>query len=158
MAESVMTAAAIPPAIPAADPRKKSRREVPEDIEDESTADCVLLALSDILNRLLISICGTPQAYREATQNATLIYEQYRDMPPYSEIRRNAVGGRSYPLTTLPDLMHPVQTRIRLLVELTLAFTVCRLMFHRRRVTLCACEILFPNCGFLPQISHTCAI
>jgi hypothetical protein len=25
-------------------------------------------------------------------------------------------------------------------------------------VTLCACEMLFPNCGPLPQMSHTFAI
>src|SRR6185437_5322745 len=31
-------------------------------------------------------------------------------------------------------------------------------MFQRRRETLCACEMLLPNWGFLPQISQTCAI
>lgn len=32
--------------------------------------------------------------------------------------------AESYALTTLPDLMHPVQTRIRLLVVFTFALTV----------------------------------
>src|ERR1700742_5113380 len=54
--------------------------------------------------------------------------------------------------------MQLVQTRTRLATPLLTAFTVCRLGFHRRRVTLCACEILLPNCGPLPQNSHTCAI
>src|SRR5579875_2766907 len=54
--------------------------------------------------------------------------------------------------------MQLVQTRTRLATPLVTAFTVCRLGFHRRRVTLCACEMLFPNCGPLPQNSHTCAI
>lgn len=63
-----------------------------------------------------------------------------------------------YAFATLPDLMHPVQTRMRLFAVFTFALTVCKLMFQRRRETLCACEMLFPNCGFLPQISHTCAM
>jgi hypothetical protein len=75
-----------------------------------------------------------------------------------SAIRRASGHDAAYALTTLPDLMHPVQTRMRLFVAFTLAFTVCRLMFQRRRETLCAWEMLLPNCGFLPQISHTCAI
>src|ERR1700761_8518172 len=54
--------------------------------------------------------------------------------------------------------MQLVQTRTRLATPLVTAFTVCRLGFHRRRVTLCACEMLLPNCGPLPQNSHTCAM
>jgi hypothetical protein len=64
----------------------------------------------------------------------------------------------AYALTTLPDLMHPVQTRMRLLAVFTFAFTVWRFTFQRRRVVLLACEMLLPNCGFLPHISHTCAM
>src|SRR6185312_3488267 len=54
--------------------------------------------------------------------------------------------------------MQLVQTRTRLATPFVTAFTVCRLGFQRRRVTLCACEILLPNCGPLPQNSHTCAM
>jgi hypothetical protein len=57
-----------------------------------------------------------------------------------------------------PALMQLVHTRIRFGAPFTRAFTACRFTFHRRRVTLCACEMLFPNCGPLPQMSHTCAI
>ena len=63
-----------------------------------------------------------------------------------------------YALTTLPDLMQLVHTRMRLPEVFTFALTVWRLTFQRRRVTLCACETLLPNCGFLPQISHICAM
>src|SRR5580693_8180288 len=54
--------------------------------------------------------------------------------------------------------MQVVQTRTRLPTPLITALTDCRLGFQRRRVTLCACEILLPNCGPLPQISHACAM
>src|SRR5215469_6218620 len=54
--------------------------------------------------------------------------------------------------------MQLVQTRRLLGAPLTSAFTFCRFTFQRRRVTLCACEMLLPNCGPLPQTSHTCAI
>src|SRR6516165_9762802 len=54
--------------------------------------------------------------------------------------------------------MQLVQTRMRFGAPFTRAFTACRLTFQRRLVTLCACEILLPNCGPLPQTSHTCAI
>src|SRR6185437_2155827 len=54
--------------------------------------------------------------------------------------------------------MQLVQTRTRLATPFVTAFTLCRLGFQRRRVTLCACEILLPNCGPLPQNSHTCAM
>src|SRR4029079_16612497 len=54
--------------------------------------------------------------------------------------------------------MQLVQTRIRFGAPFTSALTACRLTFQRRLVTLCACEMLFPNCGPLPQTSQTCAI
>src|SRR6202007_1667159 len=54
--------------------------------------------------------------------------------------------------------MQLVQTRIRLGAPFTSALTFCKFTFQRRRVTLCACEMLFPNCGPFPQMSHTCAI
>src|ERR1700733_9922270 len=54
--------------------------------------------------------------------------------------------------------MQLVQTRMRLEAPFTRAFTACRLGFQRRRVTLCAWEMLLPNCGPLPQTSHTCAM
>ena len=58
----------------------------------------------------------------------------------------------------LPLLMQLVHTRMRLEAPFTSALTACRLTFQRRRETLCACEMLLPNCGPLPQISHTCAM
>ena len=64
----------------------------------------------------------------------------------------------AYALAILPALMQLVQTRIRFGAPFTRALTACRFTFHRRRVTLCACEMLLPNCGPLPQMSHTCAI
>src|SRR5580658_3243796 len=54
--------------------------------------------------------------------------------------------------------MQLAQTRMRLGAPFTSALTACRFTFQRRRVTLCACEMLFPNCGPLPQTSHICAI
>src|SRR5437879_4306787 len=54
--------------------------------------------------------------------------------------------------------MQLVQTRIRLLPPPTFAFTGRRLTFQRRRLMLCAWEMLLPNCGPLPQTSHTCAM
>ena len=60
--------------------------------------------------------------------------------------------------TTLPVLMQPVQTRIRLDAPLTTALTGWRFTFQRRRVVLFACEMLLPNCGPLPQIEQTCAM
>jgi hypothetical protein len=65
---------------------------------------------------------------------------------------------KGYAFVTLPLLMQLVQTRRLLGAPLTSAFTFCRFTFQRRRVTLCACEMLFPNCGPFPQTSHTCAI
>jgi len=63
-----------------------------------------------------------------------------------------------YVLATLPVLMQVVQTRMRLDAPLTRALTAWRLTFQRRRETLCAWEMLLPNCGPLPQMSHTCAM
>src|SRR5580704_8050226 len=54
--------------------------------------------------------------------------------------------------------MQLVHTRTRWLAPFTLAFTACRFTFQRRRVVLWACEMLFPNCGPLPQRSHFCAM
>lgn len=74
--------------------------------------------------------------------------------------KRVSCGGASrlYAFWILPDLMQLVHTRMRFGAPLTTAFTACRFTFQRRLVTLCACEILLPNCGPLPQTSHTCAI
>ena len=54
--------------------------------------------------------------------------------------------------------MQLVHTRMRFGAPFTSAFTACRFTFQRRRDTLCACEMLLPNCGPLPQTSHTCAM
>src|SRR5579863_1921859 len=54
--------------------------------------------------------------------------------------------------------MQLVHTRMRLGAPLTRALTACKFTFQRRLVTLCACEMLLPNCGPLPQMSHICAI
>ena len=61
-------------------------------------------------------------------------------------------------MTILPALMQLVQTRMRLLPPSTLALTAWRFGFQRRRVVLWAWEMLFPNCGPLPQSSHFCAM
>src|SRR4029077_9527468 len=50
------------------------------------------------------------------------------------------------------------QTRIRVPWTLTLSCTGRKLTFQRRLVTLWAWLMRFPACGFLPQISHCCAI
>src|SRR5689334_23624218 len=47
---------------------------------------------------------------------------------------------------------------MRLVALPTLARTGRKLTFQRRLVTLWAWLMLFPNCGPLPQISHTCAM
>src|SRR5436853_6273526 len=51
--------------------------------------------------------------------------------------------------------MQEVQARIRLLTPLTIARTGRRFTFQRRLVTLWAWLMLLPNCGPLPQTSHT---
>src|SRR5260221_11503169 len=65
---------------------------------------------------------------------------------------------RRYALTTLPDFRQLVQTRTRLLAPFTMARTGRRFTFQRRRLTLWAWLIAFPNCGPLPQTSHTRAM
>jgi hypothetical protein len=71
---------------------------------------------------------------------------------------RKLKGQRAQAFATFPLLMQVAQTRIRLGAPFTIAFTTCRFTFHRRRVTLCACEMLLPKRGPLPQISQTCAM
>jgi hypothetical protein len=61
-------------------------------------------------------------------------------------------------LTTLPLRRQEVQTRMRLVAPLTLACTGRRFTFQRLRETLWAWLMVFPNCGFLPQISQTWAM
>jgi hypothetical protein len=67
-------------------------------------------------------------------------------------------NNRCQAFTTLPALMQRVQTRIRLCPPPISAFTGRRLTFQRRLDTLCACEILLPNCGPLPQMVQICAM
>src|SRR5258708_868888 len=64
----------------------------------------------------------------------------------------------SYALTTLPLRRQDVHTRMRFVAVPTRACTGRRLMFQRRLVTLCAWLMRLPACGFLPQISHCCAM
>src|SRR5580700_1034189 len=47
---------------------------------------------------------------------------------------------------------------MRLVVEPRRACTGLRFTFQRRLVTLWAWLMRFPDCGFLPQISHCCAM
>src|ERR1700730_42139 len=47
---------------------------------------------------------------------------------------------------------------MRFVAAPTRACTGRRLTFHRRLVTLWALLMRFPACGFLPQISHCCAM
>src|SRR6266446_4685407 len=63
-----------------------------------------------------------------------------------------------YALTTLPLRMQDVHTRMRLVADPTRACTGRKLTFQRRLVTLWAWLMRFPACGFLPQISHCCAM
>src|SRR6266446_4277634 len=63
-----------------------------------------------------------------------------------------------YAFVTLPLRMQEVHTRMRLVVAPTRACTGRRLTFQRRLVTLWAWLMRFPDCGFLPQISHCCAM
>src|ERR1700722_1226852 len=70
----------------------------------------------------------------------------------------NRHGNNRYAFTILPALMQLVHTRIRFAPPPTAALTGRRFTFQRRLDTLCACEILFPNCGPLPQILQTCAM
>src|SRR5208282_479450 len=63
-----------------------------------------------------------------------------------------------YALTTFPLRMQAVQTRMRFVVAPTRACTGRRFTFQRRLVTLWAWLMRFPDCGFLPQMSHCCAM
>src|SRR5580658_9835819 len=54
--------------------------------------------------------------------------------------------------------MQEVHTRMRLAAPFTMAWTVCKLRFQRRLVTLWAWLILLPNRGPRPQTSHTFAM
>jgi hypothetical protein len=67
-------------------------------------------------------------------------------------------GWKLYAFVTLPLRMHEVHTRIRFVAAPTRACTARRLTFQRRFVTLWAWLMWFPTCGFLPQISHCCAM
>jgi len=80
------------------------------------------------------------------------------DRPGLRSSNRGLFGVKPYALTTLPLRRQEVQTRIRLVAAPTLAWTGRRFTFQRRLVTLWAWLMLFPNCGPLPQSSHTCAI
>jgi hypothetical protein len=69
------------------------------------------------------------------------------------------LGGNSfYAFVTLPLRMQEVQTRMRFVVAPTRACTGRKFTFQRRLVTLWAWLMRFPDCGFLPQISHCCAM
>ena len=59
---------------------------------------------------------------------------------------------------TLLALMHFVQTEMRLGAPFTIARTRWIFGFQRRRVRRCEWEMLFPNPGDFPQMSHTEAI
>src|ERR1035437_1947365 len=75
-------------------------------------------------------------------------------------IPESLVGNFSgdYALTTLPLRRQDVHTRMRLVVAPTRACTGRRFTFQRRLVTLWAWLMRFPDCGFLQQISHCCAM
>ncbi len=77
--------------------------------------------------------------------------------PRFSYSEREPAGCRGA-FTTLPDLMHRVQARIRLGLPSISALTGCRLGYQRRFVLLFAWLTLCPKDGPLPQISHTRAI
>lgn len=59
---------------------------------------------------------------------------------------------------TLPDLIHCVQTLMRLGVPSTSTRALCRLGCQRRFVLLFALLTLWPVLGPLPHISHVRAI
>src|SRR6202044_714255 len=67
-------------------------------------------------------------------------------------------GELPYAFTTLPLRRQDVHTRMRLVAAPTRACTERKFTFQRRLVTLWAWLMRFPNCGFLPQISHSCAM
>jgi len=81
---------------------------------------------------------------------------QGEDLSRSAKEPRDRAQSANYALVTLPERRQLVQTRIFLLLPpCTLAFTGCRFTFQRRLVMLCACEMLLPNCGPLPQTSQT---
>ena len=61
-------------------------------------------------------------------------------------------------LTTLPDLMQPVHTLMRLADPLTTARTRWMFGFQRRFVRRWECDTDMPQEGCLPHTSHTAAI
>jgi hypothetical protein len=68
------------------------------------------------------------------------------------------IQNSAYAFTTFPLRKQEVQTRMRLVAPFTRARTGRRFTFQRRRATLWAWLMVFPESGFLPQISHTCAM
>src|SRR4051812_17770804 len=69
---------------------------------------------------------------------------------------RTASGAQG--LTTLPALMHDVQTCNRRGEPLTIARTFCTLGFQRRLVRRCEWLMRMPKFGFLPHTSQTDAM
>ena len=68
------------------------------------------------------------------------------------------VGRGAQPRTTLPALMHEVQTFIRRVVPPPAGvWTVWMFGFHRRLVRRCEWDTLWPKPGPLPQTSQTLA-
>src|SRR4029453_8096662 len=63
-----------------------------------------------------------------------------------------------YGFCTLPAFRQEVHTWIRLGLPSTMARTPVTLGVHRRLVRRCEWLMRMPNCGFLPQTSHTDAI
>lgn len=61
-------------------------------------------------------------------------------------------------LETLLAFKHLVQTFARLGTPFTTTRIRCTFGFQRLRERRCECEILFPNPGVFPQMSHTDAI
>ena len=102
------------------------------------------------------------QLHLTSAQLGSAMPSAQRKSPPtrrgFFDFARLAERAEIYAFWILPLLMQLVHTRIRFGAPFTSAFTACRFTFQRRFVTLCACEMLFPNCGPLPQTSHTCAI
>src|SRR3954453_4677730 len=69
-----------------------------------------------------------------------------------------AVASSQPALTTLPDLMQPVQTFMRVGVLPTSARTRWMFGFQRRFVRRCECDTDMPQDGPLPHTSHTAAM
>jgi len=75
-----------------------------------------------------------------------------------SETSEASETKANYAFCTLPLFKQLAQTRTRRCDPWTIARTERRFTFQRRFVTLWAWLMLFPNCGPLPQTSHTRAI